>query len=1627
MKKSIWKKTGKVILWSLIGVMVLVIAVPFLLYVPFVQDFARKVAIEKVHESTGMTIDLSYLRLKFPLNLRLDSLKVVEVSGDTLLTAGEAEVSVGLIPLLHKQIEVRSIALRDASYRLGTPDSAMYLTAKISDFKAADTDMPLSFSRIALRDAVLDGADVTLVMKDTVTAPKDTAASKPLVIDVGNIELRNVNYRMRMFPVIDSLDARIGIAKLSHGHIDTGRQLVEVGTLSVDSVSATYLTPSAAYLAAHPTNTADTSVAESTSAPWTVTARHLSLTARDALYAQRGVTPSPGFNASYISVSKVALEVDSFFNRGTAIRVPLRHIAATERCGLSMMASGTFEMDSVLMQAHNFNVTTPRSNLYIDASMGVGNIVTDPTLPLGVRANGVLSLLDARLFMPSLASYFASLPASAGLEINTDIHGTSASLAVDRLRLDLPGYLMLDANGHVEKPLDFNAMSGKVDFTGRTGNLNSIKKAFLPAATASTISIPPSTIKGSVIYSPGNIDGDVDVRTASGDLALDGKWNQKAEGYTAKLNAVRFPVNAFMPGLGIGEVTADMELQGRGYNPASRTTRMAANVDVKRIVYNGQALGNVKIDAELDTCRLTANVISNNTFADLDADIAATFHNQGYQWDFSGDIRQLDLQALNMSKTPMHGSGSVQTTGSFYPRSRNIDASLQLKNLDWVMDSTVIAVEALTADLLSTDTLTVADIVSGDFTAHLTALSSLEAVMNKLTRSATLIQHQIAERSANIDTLQQELPRMTLDVDMGQANPAYAYLASTSGMSFDHATVDFANDSLISFHADVTGFKTGSTRLDNVAFDANQHGKYLVYTARVDNRPGTMDDFAHVSLNGFLADDKLSAMIRQLNIKGEQGFMIGFNAAVADSTVTLRLAPTTPTIAYKKWNINEDNFIAYNFINRHLDADLKVMQDSSYLQIYTEHTEQADSAALANHGQEDVIVRLANINLQEWLSISPFAPPVKGDVDANLRFRWNADEITGNGTVDLNNLYYGRERVGTFNLDVNVANDNKTRALHADVALMVDGQKVITATGALNDSTATSPFLLDFNMIHFPLAVVNPFLPKDVAQLSGMLNGRMDITGSMAAPVFNGYLDFDSSAVAVGMTGASYKFSEERIPVDSNVVRFNDFTIGGLNENPLKVNGIVDARHISDINFDLALTASDMQVVNSTRARGSADVYGKAFVDIDATAKGNLDFMRVNAKLNVLPGTNVTYVMGDAQTSLTSKSTDDMVRFVNFSDTSALAADSVVNSSMAMILDANLVISEGSTINVDLSTDGKNKGSIQGSGNLSYMLTPLNGSGRLTGRFTINSGFVRYTPAISTGGMSMSIMSEKNFTFSEGSYVSFTGDILNPTLNIQASDRLKANVTQTGQNSRLVNFDVIVSVTNTLQNLNVAFNLSTDDDITIENELTAMSPEQRANQAMNLLLYNVYTGPGTKANANLSGNPLYSFLASQLNTWAANTIKGVDISFGIDQYDTTTDGAKSTTTSYSYRVSKTLFNDRFKIVVGGNYSTDANVDENFSQNLINDISFEYMLNRSGSMYVRLFRHVGYESILEGEITQTGVGFVMKRKLNSLRDLFRFGSSKAQKAEPASAPAPVKDSPAVKASSPAIKDETEENR
>ncbi len=1566
MNRHIIKTVLKILGWTIGSLIGLVVLAVVLVYVPWVQDFARKIAVKKVSESTGMKIDIDYLRLKFPLHVEAKGVGIVEASGDTLLQAGMLDVNVKLLPLLSGKVDVDDVLASKAFFGLGNNDSIMMLRARIDTLSITDVNVDLKNSSISVDRGYVGRPDVFMrMLPDTTESVSDTSASTPWLVNARLLEIADLTYRMRMMPTIDSLGCKVEMARLDEATVDLGRHLVHGKSLTIDSVSAAYIYPAVA-------QEPEPALAEETvdtvaSAPWTVTADKLSLTGRKALYAKRGTTPLPGLDMDYLEVSDIVIEIDSLFNRGAEITVPLRRLAASERCGLSLIASGTFSMDSAAMHARSFIIDTQRSSLNLDAEMGMGDLSTDPDLTLMLKAKGLFSMADAAMVLPGFSNIFSSLSPAT---LNVDIDGTSGLLDVNRLSLEMPGIITMKASGEVKNPMDFDRFGGRINIDGSTGRLTPRFSKVFRLDTA--IHIPAMRLKGNVDYNPGRVDGKVSLASAGGRMALTGRWVERIEGYSADMKIDSFPVAAFMPSLGINKLDATVTAKGQGLNFFSPSTSLDAMVDLHHIEYLGNVLSNIKLDARLADGDGHIEINSNNPGAELEAMLNARIAGDTLNYDLDADLRKIDLKQLNLVPDRNEGSLVLTSRGSYGIKSGDIDARAGITNLIWNLPDVDITTPEISLGLLSQDSLLEAKLNNGDLSMLLYSHASLDDFLSRISVAADVVNRQISQKRFEVDTVSQALPDIDMLLTMGRNNVASQFLENTSEITFKSLTAGFHNDSLLRFSVAVQRFATSSIKLDTINLDAYQRDRYLTYNLLINNRPGTMDNFARVALTGFVASNRFSAFLRQQNIKKENGFVIGVNTEFNDSMVTAKFVPYKPTISYKKWTLNRDNYLSYSFPDMRLSGNVILENDSSFFKLFTEKPAGADSTAY-----DDLVIQLQDIRLQDWLSINPFAPPVKGDLSADLRLNWNRKELTGKGLVGLSDLYYGRDRVGTFDLDISLSNSIDGK-VHADIALLVDSVKTITARGAINDSAAGSPFLLDFRMIRFPLQVVNPFLPKEMARLAGTLNGNMEITGDLANPVFNGSINFDSTSCKVGMLGTTFNFSPTVIPVDSNVVKFNDFTIKAINDNPLRVNGVVDARHLSDVNIDLSLAANDMQIVNSTRPRG-ADVYGKAFISVDATAKGNLNYLNVNADLSVLAGTNVTYVMPDATSAIASRSSGDMVKFVNFEDTAQVQkADSIVATGMLMKLAAMLRIQEGSVIGVDLSTDGKNRVQLEPQGDLDFTMSPLNGE-RLTGRLAVNGGYVRYSMP--------PVLSEKLFNFQEGSYVAFGGNMMDPTINVKAIDVVKANVTQEGQNSRLVNFDVILSATGTLESLNVVFDMSTDDDLTVQNELQGMTAEQRANAAMNMLITNIYSGEGTKATGNISGNALYSFLTSKLNSWAANNIKGVDISFGIDQYDKTVEGNTSTATSYSYKVSKSLFNDRVKIIVGGNYSTDANADQNLSQNLINDISIEYLLNRTGSMYVRIFRHTGYESILEGEVTQTGVGFVFKRRLNSLRDLF----------------------------------------
>ena len=1571
------RTVSKVTLWILMSIVLLVTGIIVGVYSVWWQRDALRAAVTAVNRQTGTHLEVGEARLIFPLRVKVRDMSLVQ-NGDTVIRLGTADADVRLRPLLDGRVDVCEASLSQALYRMGSRDSATCIVLAAEHIDAAPLSVSLGDTlRIRLERGAMAGASVDMYINPVDTAaPKPPSEPSPLLIEVGHLALSDFAYRMNMLPTIDTLQTVIKRGMISDVRIDIAGQTVEVGDFGGSGLDVAYIAPDQAAverLSALPTKVDTVSVP---SAPWTVKVDGIHFDRSKALYTTHGRRPQPGLDFGYIAVDSMSLDITDFYNRASEVRVPLC-ISGRERSGIVLHADGTLAIDSVALRLQRFDVKTSGGTaMDFDAMLGTDSA---QTISVDITPSTVAVSDLARMF-PGFSDYLRPLHKGTRIALAAEVTGNMNNPDIGHLSLHVPGALRLDGGGRLYDVLTPERMSGSVDLAGKLGDIDPWLR--LVMGPDAGVRIPPMDVKAGIDFGNGAYSGDLQAVTSSGQLALDGSFNGRGKVYDIQLDAYHFPVEAFMPSLGISDVTVGINAKGHGLDIMSPRTSADIDLDLAEITYNGDRLTDIGGTLHIADGQAVLSVDSHNPTADFTIEGSGNIQGSRYNWIVAIDGRHIDLMSLKVGTTPATVSINADISADIDAvNPLLLDASVDLRDFVYAREDGTMTVDRVRARLAASDTTVNLNVSNRDLFALFSAPTGLREVLAHSDSLTTTLAAQFERRRIDIPEVQRALPRFELDVQAGNNNMLTQILADNH-MGFDNMRLRAYNDTVMALDGDVLGFFTGETRLDSVGLEIHQHGDHLHYGAKIRNLPGTLDAWAAVDLTGFFRPGRLGINVNQRNIKGQTGFLVGGEVELnADSTATLHITPLNPTIGYQQWTANEGNFIRYYYATKHIDADLHMRSATSSLALYSEHAHEHDNAM---HGaDEDLVVKVSDIRLQDWIALNPFAPPVKGNVSADLRINRLNNALNGEGQLSLAGLTYGREKVGDIRADFDLVTQ-RSGLLRTNVDLWVNGAKTVTLSGALNDSTRTSPFNMDLTMIHFPLSTCNAFLPG-VAKLTGTLNGRMDVSGDSDHPRLDGNLQFDDAAINVNMLGTTFAISDTPIPIDKSIVRLSNFAVSGCNENPLTINGTVNLTDMSHMALDLGLKARNMQIVKSTRAAKGADVYGKAYVDIDAKARGDMSVLKTSGSLSVLAPSNFTYIMPDAVNTIQNQSVEDMVHFVNFNDSAAMArADSVApREGMALFADFALNINNGTTIGVDLSADGKNRLQLNAQGSLSFSMNPMS-SGRMVGRLNILDGYIRYTPPL---------MSEKKFTFDEESYVAFTGDMLNPRLNIKGVDRIRANVTQEGQNSRLINFDVSLDVTGTLDRMDVAFDLATDDDITVANELASMSAEQRANEAMNLLLYNVYTGPGTKANAALNANPLYSFLSSQLNSWASKAIKGVDLSFGIDSYDRTTRAGTSQTTQYSYNISKSLFDERFRIAVGGNYSTDADADENLSRNIISDISIEYYLNNAHTTYVRIFRHTGYESILEGEITQTGVGFVYRRKIRRLSDMFRFGRRK----------------------------------
>ncbi|MGM9759670.1 MAG: translocation/assembly module TamB domain-containing protein, partial [Parabacteroides sp.] len=722
-------------------------------------------------------------------------------------------------------------------------------------------------------------------------------------------------------------------------------------------------------------------------------------------------------------------------------------------------------------------------------------------------------------------------------------------------------------------------------------------------------------------------------------------------------------------------------------------------------------------------------------------------------------------------------------------------------------------------------------------------------------------------------------------------------------------------------------------------------------------------------VGGVFRPSYADACFRYQDGQGDTGLLLGLRVNRMSDGWRFSLFPDEPIVAFRPFALNPDNYIYWQDA-RSIAADMR-LSGENYASLWI-HSEEEEGMEY-----DPVHVELSQIDLSLLSKSFAYLPSMGGMLNANLQYAPADSGFMVVADTHIDELFYERKRVGE--LFLNTVYLPLAEGEHqVDAHLFRDRQEISTLTALYQANGTEDSIHGSLAFLHLPLQMADPFIPDDMARMQGDLDGELTISGTASAPQTNGYLMLDSASVFVGALGSSFRFDGQRVPIRNNRLYFNQYKCYAYGENPLVLEGVVDLNDPSNLLADLKMNADELQVFQVKRNDESL-VYGKMFVNLRSTLKGPLEALTMRGDLQILGTTDVTYVMQDSPVTVQDRLAD-MVTFVSFADSVRRKLPRKPPLPLGGLdLLMTVRVDPAVRCNVDLTPDQSSHVNLEGGGDLSFQYTPQ-GDMLLNGRYTLTGGTFKYA---------LPVIPLKEFTIQEGSYVQWNGPVMNPVLNLTATERVRASVNSDGS-ARSVNFDVGVELKDRLETPALQFVLNAPEDRAMEDELNAKGTEERAKLAVSMLVTGMYLGSSSNGKVNMNmGTALNNFLQNEINNIAGSALKSVDLSFGMDSYDENGSEGGGSRTDYSFRFAKRFYNDRIRVILGGRISTGDNINNGQAQPFIDNVSVEYRLDDSGSRYVKLFHNKNYESLLEGEITETGAGVVLRRKMRYLRELFNF--------------------------------------
>lgn len=1650
------KKVTKVIGWIFLSLLILIASLILFIRSPWGQDFVVQKATSYLAEKTQTAVSINRLFITFSGNVYLDGLYLEDQQGDTLVYSGKLETGVRFLPLIRSgKIDVsklewsglRANVERDYTgkfnfdfllYAFGSgnsDDAGEPTSAEVGESDQTSTGYPeinlgpiwisdaklvyidefmgldanirlgelgLSVNKLDLNkmdfyisEIELKKTDLSYIQEkpfDSEELEEPSEMPDPVLI-LDKLAIEEVNLIYKSIP--DEMTANIQLGELflslPEANVADKRILLDQIQLHRSSIDVVMLQASN-QVESEPTSQTDSSFEWP---DWEIELGAIHFSENDFSMRTSEDLPTRGyFNPSSVSISDFTLKANGIALDKDKAVLDLEAFSFKEYSGFELR-KGTFRasIDQNNIKFRDLRVQTGNSRILANLEVGYRNLTqfindySHASIDLNI-SEVIVGLQDVFFFEPSLRSDpTISLVRRRAITGNFNISGRINDLNINGAQVAWGGNTRVDVKGKVKNALDMDKLWVDIDPIAFETNRKDME-VFLSQSDSSMAL--PETIQLNAAVKGGmeNMQASANLVAPEGNIHVDAIYAfDQVHKLESTISVDELDLEGLLSNPSLGKLAFNVELSAQG--TSLDDLALSLNSEFPLLNLYGYNYVGLELDAQIDGGSGEVSVLYKDENLDVGLIAKLDLDSINSKVNLDLDLRGIDLNALSLSGQQLRAR--IHYKIDWEGNLDSFELTTKLEEGTLVLDDRPILIEGFDIVASVRDTLTLATLESSIMTLDLESNSTpdqtIEALSNYIGR---VFGDSLANNPA--DTL--VVFKMDMSIPRSQVLEQLI-LPGLEGWETFYVSVNF-DESTDIFDAkiDLPSAIYSGIEIDSLGFQANGKGGDFEFKAGLVALESGPLSMGRTYFDGELKDSRFD--LDFLSYDGDETLVhVKWNIRQFADTLQLQINPENLILNKREWDISSENRIRYadNWIDF---QEFELIRNDQKMLI----TNNLDTTT-----EDHVGIVFQNFRLGTFTSfLNPDELIATGFVEGKFVIEnpFGAPGILAD--LKINEFAVFDVPLGNFSMDAESVGDASYNFLLA----LKDGGIDFDLEGNFGAAETGAELNLDFVLNELKADVLQGLLAEHFRDGEGSISGSAKVSGTTSEPIYKGEFSFNDFAVTIKAINAKYSVSDETVRLDNDGVYLDDFTLNDQEGNTFVISGSVLTEDLANPSFDLNLVANNFRVLNSTREDNEL-FFGTGILDANLDIKGNLNLPRVDAKLRVKSGTELTFIIPETQLDIVER--DGVVLFVNRQDPDDILtrrSEEIGNTGITGFqVAAVLEVDPDASFKVIVDERSGDNLLVTGEANLTLNFDP-NGRITLTGSYELNGGHYE---------MSLYNLVSRRFEIQEGSTITWSGDPLDASLSMTALYRVRTSAAELmaaqsaglgaevrAQYNQELPFLVYLNIDGNLTRLEPSFRLDMPEEqrgaaggnVYGQVQLLNNQEGELNRQVFSLMVLNRFfpdrggdgSGGGT---AGLARSSVSQLLSGQLNSLSDNVFgnSGIDLDFDLDSFTDYQTGAPQDRTQLNVNASSRFMDDRLIVQVGSQIDIGGSSQNMEGGNaLLGNVSVEYLLTENGRYRLRGFRKNQFESFIDGQLIITGMSVIFNKEFNKFSELWQ---------------------------------------